>query len=268
MRARWILGWLAVLGVFGGASACAQGSSLTGGGDGDGGSGASTTTTTTPTETTTTTQTGTTTTTNNCSEDPCKLVAPQCGCPAGEQCTLADLDGSRTCKVEGTTAVGGVCTTETCEAGSICVSVAPPVSTCSKFCASDADCEAPGGLCLITLNDGVGGEVPNLTLCTDNCDPTTNAGCAQGTECQIGLENGGLERFLTLCSSVGPGVYSDPCTDNTDCAPTYACTGDLGGGPVCLQWCKVGQGGCLNGLICSPFDPILEIGSVEYGACI
>lgn len=261
MRARLYLGALGFLAAIG---ACAEGSSLTGG---DGGSGGSTSTT----SATTTTTTGTTSTTSTgpaCSEDPCKLVAPQCGCAEGEQCTLAGLDGSRECKSEGTTPVGAVCTSESCEAGSICVNAAPPVSTCMKFCASDADCEAPGGLCLITVSDGAGGDVPGMTLCTDNCDPATNTGCAQGTECQIGQEQDGLQRFLTICSSVGTGTYSDPCTDNSDCAPTYACTGDLGGQTVCLQWCKVAQGICSGGLTCSPFSPALLIGSIEYGACI
>jgi hypothetical protein len=198
-----------------------------------------------------------------CSEAPCKLVSPQCGCPAGEQCTVDPM--GRSCIPEGDVAWGDLCMGNECEPGTLCINVTPTGSTCGKFCDDDADCEAPGGLCLLTLNDGNGGEIPNVTICTDNCDPTTNVGCAVGS-CQLFKENMGLMRDLTLCVESGAGMQGAACVDNADCAPKFGCFND-GMNDLCLKWCKVNQPNCPAGTACLALQDPPILGNVEYGVC-
>jgi hypothetical protein len=200
-------------------------------------------------------------------ETPCKLVAPQCGCPAGEQCTLSGAD--RVCGPVGSTPADAACTDDTCEPGTYCVNTADPINTCAKFCATDADCEAPGGLCLYTLNDSMGMPIPDVKLCSPNCDPATNTGCAAGTACNLAQETMGQMRILSVCSLAGVGTYSSPCTDNTDCSPTFGCIGeDAQMNTVCLEYCRVGLNDCAAGFTCNGFPMPILLGSVEYGACI
>ena len=88
-------------------AACATGGGTGGDDDGPetssstGGAGTGGVATTTGTGgTTTTTGTGGTSTGSMCEEDPCKLVAPQCGCGPGEKCQW-DND-MRSCVADGT----------------------------------------------------------------------------------------------------------------------------------------------------------------------
>ncbi|NOY92383.1 MAG: hypothetical protein GXP55_14410, partial [Deltaproteobacteria bacterium] len=58
---------------------------------------------------------------SSCSESPCRLVAPQCGCAAGEGCYISS--GSRVCATAGTTAIAELCNTVQCVPGAICVNI-------------------------------------------------------------------------------------------------------------------------------------------------
>ena len=128
-RLSWLFGALA-LGLF----ACAQGTSLgdsvssgnttsaasTGSGGGEGGSGGATATTTATTSTTSAGTTGSGGSVPACTEDPCKLVAPQCGCPDGQQCSVGA--NGRFCTGEGAAAWGDECgASAACEPGTLCV---------------------------------------------------------------------------------------------------------------------------------------------------
>jgi hypothetical protein len=139
-----------------------------------------------------------------------------------------------------------------------------------EFCNSDAECAAPGGLCIVTLDDGMGGAIPGATLCTENCDPTTNIGCpVTGTGCGIGQEPGGQMRLLTMCGEVGGGLQGVACTTNADCAATYTCI-NTGQTTECLKWCKIGGAACPGGLTCVEvtIDSVpIEIGNQQYGVC-
>jgi hypothetical protein len=105
-------------GSSGDGGASGNGGNSGAGAAGQGGSGAGQATTSNGPGVTTTTGPGgptTTTTTSSpasssstgtpCDEDPCKLVAPQCGCGADEMCTLAG-GGTRVCTDEGSRAPG------------------------------------------------------------------------------------------------------------------------------------------------------------------
>lgn len=220
------------------------------------------------------TSTGSTTTSTSsgavCAEDPCKLTVPQCGCAAGEQCSVSG--SSRACVPGGNTPNGQPCANAECSPGLLCASTGPGVtSTCNKFCDSDADCVAPGGLCLIGLNDPNQNPIPGVTLCTESCDPTTNIGCpAAATSCQVGSESGGQMRFFTRCLGAGAGKQGTTCASSADCAPKFGCFNTTNPMAVkCLKHCKASApNGCPAGTQCVFSQPPELVGAEEYGACL
>ena len=207
-----------------------------------------------------------------CMETPCKLVSPQCGCDVGQACsielpTTANPTG-RVCANEGMAKVSEKCTgANSCAAGSLCVTASTQASTCLEFCDTDMMCNAPGGLCVIELNDGKGGTIPNAKLCSDNCDPATSVGCpVPNTSCQLGFDDVGM-RFFTMCRGQGAGTQGASCTTNDDCAQTYGCI-NLNMVPTCLKYCNVSGGSsCPGATLCNPLNPAAQIGATEYGAC-
>jgi hypothetical protein len=257
----------------GGQFAGTGGSSSGGSSSGGGGEGGGDTTSTTTAGGTGGGATTTTTPTEMCSESPCKLVTPQCGCAAGEMCALTSA-GDRECRPGGDKAIGEECTDLfSCEAGALCAGV--PLSTllvCARYCDTDADCA--GALCLIELNNAQGDPIPDVKICTDNCDPVGSSGCPVGLDlsCQLyQFSDGGMEVF-TLCSGAGAGTQGASCADNDDCAPGYACF-TVGSPPndtnQCLQWCKPPNGACPAGATgCQSFPTPLMYNGVEYGACL
>ena len=204
-----------------------------------------------------------------CAEVPCKLTVPQCGCAVSQQCTV---NGSGiACGAKGNTGVGQVCAGPDCSPGLLCVNTTPTTSTCAKFCDSDADCTAPGGLCIIGLNDANNNVIPGVTLCTENCDPTTNLGCpVAGTSCEVVQENGGQMRYVTQCVASGAGLQGDTCVTSADCAPKFNCFNTTNPTAVkCLKNCKASApNGCPAGKTCKLFATPEVIGGEEYGACL
>lgn len=200
-----------------------------------------------------------------CAESPCKLVQPQCGCAAGQACTIdGSPQGTRVCVAAGSTPIGGSCTSDECVPGSLCVKTTDTISTCMKYCAMDSNCTSPGGLCIISLNDGSSGQIPGVTLCTENCDPTTNSGCpVAGTSCGLAQESMGQMRLLTRCGGAGSGTQGSFCSTDADCAPTFGCFN--AGTTQCLKYCKVGGVACPGGATCTSLG---MIGNTTYGACL
>lgn len=201
----------------------------------------------------------------NCEEQPCKLLAPQCGCSPDRQCSINEA-GERACIAKGTAPIGGSCVNEECTPGSMCLGPTANALSCLEFCADDGDCEGPGGICYFTIDDGNGGAVPGATLCTQNCDPASNTGCAPGLGCQAVRDMTTMEQF-TFCAQAGAGTDLAPCTNGfTDCAPTFGCF-TKNAEDICLQWCQVGGAGCSGGLTCYSLTTPMMIGSTEYGVC-
>ncbi len=201
---------------------------------------------------------------SSCTESPCRLVAPQCGCPSAQACVL-DGTGARFCATAGAAMTGQSCTgVAGCRAGDLCINIAAPGTTnvCSHFCSSDADCS--GGLCLITLDDGSGGALPGVTLCTHVCDPVTQTGCPAAAYCGVFQETTGAMRPLTDCATpVGTGGQGATCFDDTDCRAGFGCVGG-----ACLHWCRYPAGtGCTGGLICYGFSTPIIIRGQQYGVC-
>ena len=196
-------------------------------------------------------------------ETPCGLT-PQCGCAAGEGCTI-DGTGAHSCQPSGNVQPGGNCSLDNCAPGGLCLGGATP--TCGEFCKTDSQCDAPGGLCVVGLNDGNGSPIPGVTLCSENCNPTTNSGCISGTGCTFGQEPSGQMRFFTACRGIGSGTQGAACTTNADCAATYGCINT--GTKQCMKYCTVGST-CAGGAACSPITiNMLDIiiGGVQYGIC-
>ncbi len=206
-----------------------------------------------------------------CPDTPCKLTSPQCGCPSGQACSVYNTVVS--CLTAGTAGPTQLCGgTNDCAAGLLCVASGSSTSSpgiCETFCETDADCTAPGGLCVVQLSDGSGGAIPDVTLCTDNCNPFTNAGCAAaGTSCQVGQEPTGQMRPLTLCAAagtLGKGMACDPT--NNQCAPTFGCF-STGAQNKCYQYCDVANPSCATctGIEDMALQPVY-IGNKQVGIC-
>jgi hypothetical protein len=208
-----------------------------------------------------------------CEEQPCKLVAPQCGCAEADRCTLAD--GMRVCGPEGDSYPLEFCIND-CGEGFHCVNNGTTGFSgfCHQWCTEDDDCDAPttgpGGICVLQLSNGAG------TVCSQNCDPVSDTGCKEyngALKCDIGQEPQGAMRWFTRCVGVGSVTADGVCAAINECAPGSSCI------PIqnepdnhCLSWCTNPNGGgtCPQGAshVCSPFTTPLIIGSVEYGACI
>lgn len=269
------------------ATACAQGSEIGAGGfgggtltsgKGPGSSGpgssmqtntqASQNTATTPatqvSSTSEATDASSATTGEPCSEMPCKLVEPQCGCEDTRQCSI-DGTGMRACVPKGTVAVGLACDQDNeCAPGAMCVGL-QNVSHCLEFCENDAQCAGGGGRCVITLNNG-GVPIPGVTMCSENCDSINATGCpTPGTGCTPALDDNMMG--FTVCIDAGTAGDLAPCPTNFECAPGFGCI-NLGGSPVCLHWCDVNQGACsVPGTTCGPLNPPLIVNGVNYGVC-
>lgn len=290
MRAPLLSTLGALLMVLVGAS-CAKGTTFTGVGGfgGDGGSASTgvtmtssgmtgSTSSSSGNTTTSSSGSGSTTSSGTSSSSGCPSpcgVAPQCGCAGGEACTISA--GAVGCGQAGTKGEGQACgtsTTDLCQAGFVCVTASAAASQCLEFCNDDADCTSPGGLCLLQLDDGMGGSIANVTICTPNCSLFNNTGCPTGSACELRQESMGQKRWLTLCGEAGTKTQGQPCDQmiEGDCAPTYTCIDPDGFGTVCLKYCdESSPTSCPGGLLCyglqdQSSQPIL-LGSTPIGVC-
>jgi hypothetical protein len=201
-----------------------------------------------------------------CEGDPCKLVSPQCGCDAGDKCTINGT--TIACGADGTEAIGAACGASDCSAGGLCLGDAGG-GYCAQFCDEDAEC---GGalVCGVGLNDGSGGTIPDVALCSSNCDPATVAGCPAGLGCVLGREADGLERFFFMCFPAGTGVDGAACTSAASCAPGYGCYNN-GTADVCLKNCNVNTPACTGIQTCYALNdenqlPV-NVNGYPMGAC-
>lgn len=198
-----------------------------------------------------------------CSGDPCKLVPPQCGCPSSERCHW-NYSGAE-CVADGTQESSEACDND-CVAGYRCVDNhegGPRI--CHQYCETDDDCLGPGSLCIVGFGS------PDYRVCTHNCDPISDVGCAEtDMKCDIFRETDPPNRSLTQCAGSGSLGQGQECATTSDCAPGYSCFGITGQtGEWCMKWCDVNAAtsGCPAGTTCYPFSSPIIIGSIEYGAC-
>ncbi len=199
----------------------------------------------------------------SCSESPCRLVSPQCGCAAGQGCYLSGT--SRVCGTPGPESEGQACSGATaCQPGLLCIGSGTQ-SFCSRFCNSDADCTGgAGSLCLLELDDGTGAPLAGVTLCTAHCNPASpGVGCPASMGCAIFEESMGAGRIFTGCRPAGTALEGQPCVDPDDCAPGLFC-----GDGTCYRWCRQPLGSeCTGFTFCESFTTPAIVGGVEFGYC-
>lgn len=191
-----------------------------------------------------------------CEDTPCRLVSPQCGCAAGEGCTLND-SSERVCLPSGAGGEGGDCSVDACQAGFVC-GEGPDFDVCLRFCEDDLDCVGgEGSRCLIDF--GV------ARACTTACDPVANTGCPSGAGCTILETARGSGDYFTNCRPEGTAATGDVCGTEPDCVGGNSCPPSSGGGPrQCTAWCR-SDGDCGDGETCA-FG--LTIGTTTYGRCM
>ncbi|MAQ18721.1 MAG: hypothetical protein CMN30_28485 [Sandaracinus sp.] len=214
--------------------------------------------------------------TTACSESPCKLVSPQCGCGAGQACFM-DPDGVRSCAAPGSTDTGGACSViADCRGGDTCLGLGDTVGGCHHFCNSDSDCSGAGSLCLLDLADTGGATIPGATVCTLSCEPAQNSGCPAGSYCFLGQEPTGAMRDLSHCSGEipGTGTQGSLCDDTGDCSPGYLCLDPGTGVPECLHLCRnpsaspTSSPDCTSSFYsCYGFTTPVLLGGTAYGVC-
>ncbi len=189
-----------------------------------------------------------------CSESPCRLVLPQCGCSSGQMCARVTGGSSmRSCVPEGATPVGDFCLVATaCQAGSTCVR-ANGAGACSKWCEGPVDC--PGTDCLRLVVDDVVGS------CRNPCNAIARTGCAVGTACYValGADISDASLTITLCVGPGTGALGSACTAPFDCQPGLACAVDR-----CVQLCDLDAPSCGTGTC---MDLGWSADGVRYGEC-
>ncbi len=175
-----------------------------------------------------------------CASDPCKLVAPQCGCAEGEQCTIVG-GGDIGCDDDGTAALGAACNASNdCAAGGLCLGNLTS-GYCAQFCDQDLECDQ--GICVVQLGDGAGGTIPGVQLCSSTCDPATAAGCPAGLGCALGQESTGPMRYFFMCFGAGNLGNGQACTGTADCAPGFGCYNN-GTNDACYKNCNVTTQNC------------------------
>ncbi len=145
--------------------------------------------------------------------------------------------------------------TGSCQAGFGCYNTNGAFPTCTRYCDSNAGCEAPGGVC---IDKNIGAK-----LCTQNCDPVAQTGCpAQGTMCVVAASSSGA---LTNCVAAGSKVQGDSCGSESECAPGYDCFATTSPTTLeCVKWCDVDAPSCPAATTCTSFA---TVGSTHYGYC-
>lgn len=206
---------------------------------------------------------------NGCSTQPCSLF-PQCGCTAPLTCDIdfTDLMGTacRAVNVPGTET--STCTTfSECALGYVCAG-----GHCLKYCAADANCPQPRGLCAIQITDQAGAPIPGAVTCSSNCSPTNSAGgaCPTGQKCGFfTATRAGMDLDILQCTTPGAGGIGAACVDDSTCASNTLCT-TVSSLSRCRKVCTRPAGNecaTVPGTTCIGFNPALTIGGTEYGVC-
>lgn len=191
-----------------------------------------------------------------CDEDPCQLIAPQCGCQVGSGCYV-NTSSLRYCAPSGDVEADGRCSRLTdCVSGSSCLSLDPAIGTCQPYCEADEDCDD---------REGCFGLVPDVTgACSTDCDPVTGAGCASPFECValVSLLHTGERAIGNFCARSGDLLHGAPCGSLFgECQVGHICMDGS-----CQELCPP-DGSCSGGLSCEPFGTPWPIYSGEFWMC-
>jgi hypothetical protein len=189
-----------------------------------------------------------------CSESPCRLQAPQCGCTEGLSCQgLA----APACLPASTGGPGEACGTTGCIGGLTCwIVTTDPQGSCQPYCTVDADC--PESFCL-------GDPGLQAGVCLPGCDPVNQTGCPDGQSCLVSFgvsHETTAMRGSTTCGIVG----STP--DGGTCSGPSCATGLLCLSGICHTVCRIGDSSiCPPGQSCQRLVPPSLARGEEYGVC-
>ncbi|MFH2010368.1 MAG: hypothetical protein ABI333_27465 [bacterium] len=204
----------------------------------------------------------------SCTYTPCDLY-PQCGCQAGQKCTL-DSANNKVCLTAGSTSAGGTCTAETdCNASSMCLGRTTSVGQCLGFCnpTTQAGCTGGSSYC-VELVDSAQTPIPGAGVCTITCTPHNPSAACGSFGCQIYQHNITQVVFTDCDGDVGTGTDGASCnsTSGPFCAPGYGCFND-GVSDLCFQWCTL-TSSCVVGFCdTAAFNPAIVVNNTTYGVC-
>jgi hypothetical protein len=165
-------------------------------------------------------------------------LSPQCGCGSNETCDVtSSATGATSCVSAGGGTQGRPCaSTGDCLAGLTC-----QYGICRPYCAkARASCSAPGtGLCVEVL-DGNDKPVPNVTICTIDCDPRVPSAACGANTC-IWFDTYYSPEKVSDCNFPGTIDAQTPCQNVYDCKPGLACATHPKYGLECERWCRIGN---------------------------
>ncbi len=215
---------------------------------------------------------------NGCTMQPCDIL-PQCGCNGNTACDidLVDQSGTTCRSINLAGKETAACTNPNeCDRGYVCLG-GSAFASCKKYCSGDADCGAPRGKCIYSINSGgapIAG-VPNA--CSSNCEPTdtTAAECPSTMKCTLFSVNKDMMSVKVAdCSPAGTLVQGGDCTAGgigveARCAKGYQCV-KLGAETTfkCRRICSAPgtATGCAADT-CRAFTEPHTIGPTTYGVC-
>ena len=186
---------------------------------------------------------------------PCD-TSPQCGCPAGQACDLADFTGATACFPSQNVPISSYCSyvQGECVPGASCFTFG-----CKKLCEVNADCPSYGKCVQGEQN---GSPVPHWKLCTDQCLPwNPSATCGAGLTCSF-WSSEGVNPGATVCQK-SISTSTTTCTPPLHCAPGYTCLADN----MCYKFCRVGGSDCPSSYTCFSLGAGYFVGTTEVGIC-
>jgi len=207
-----------------------------------------------------------------CAMQPCDIQT-QCGCSANQACDIdtSDLMGNA-CRNKLDTGIEG----QTCGGPAACAKKYVCIGSgsnrsCERYCASDAECIAPRGQCVIQIT-GNGQPFPGATTCSSNCDPasTTNALCPSTWTCDLFTATFmGTDHQIADCRKAGAATQGQTCSASIACATGLSCVTLSTGGSQCAKICvPPSNTGCPGGTTCTAFSTPFTVGGTSYGACL
>jgi hypothetical protein len=191
------------------------------------------------------------------STTPCTLWGAAV-CDDGQKCSVIDdATGDAACVSAGPRPAWSYCESDDqCADRTFCDrhnQVCKPLCQGTGECPANAQCSG--------ADDGDGGIILGMMLCTSHCDPLVPNACDQSfgpTSCLL-TASGEFD-----CYAAGTVEAFDDCDEMTDCAPGLGCHGV--GFFLCRPWC-VTSTTCPAPTGCLSRNPPVFYDDTEYGMC-
>lgn len=191
------------------------------------------------------------------------------GCADGEKCSVVDMaTGDTGCVTAGNKPAWARCEFDAdCQAGQWCDG---STEVCHPICqpGNDECNEGPGSKCIAAFGDS-DTAIPNLGICTSDCDPLTADPCSDDpvalTTCYYNIDETYWDCAKTLGLKEGeictPGPFA--CERGTGCVGS-----EMSVEAHCLAWCTPPDSPtCDDGENCNGVNFTITHGSDEIGIC-